>query len=81
MSMKFIGVYASLNDVKNPSYGDLCIVNGREYIYIGRFESISYDVIEQPVYKPVTHMPTTCKNCGAPLEKGVCHYCGTDYRQ
>ena len=26
-------------------------------------------------------MQTNCKNCGAPIEKGRCQYCGTDYRE
>ena len=25
-------------------------------------------------------MLTNCRNCGAPIEKGRCQYCGTDYR-
>ena len=24
---------------------------------------------------------TNCRNCGAPIEKGRCQYCGTDYRE
>ena len=24
-------------------------------------------------------MLTNCKNCGAPLRRGLCEYCGTDY--
>lgn len=26
-------------------------------------------------------MLTNCKNCGAPLHRGYCEYCGTDYRE
>ena len=25
------------------------------------------------------HLPTNCKNCGAPLESHRCEYCGTKY--
>lgn len=25
------------------------------------------------------HLPTNCKNCGAPLHEHICEFCGTEY--
>ena len=35
--------------------------------------------VTPPSLKPKKHKPHTCSQCGAPIHKGKCDYCGTEY--
>lgn len=63
--------------------GDICIVGNDPYMYTGDDCSwVLVGSVWEPSREPETPKAperTNCKNCGAPLIGGRCHYCGTTY--
>lgn len=50
-----------------------------EYISLSSLETFSKKLEEMNNFHTTKMKITNCKNCGAPLKKSKCEYCGTEY--
>lgn len=75
MQMTFIGSFDSL---PQGSYGDICVVDGTQYICTGTSWEPFGEIEEKPVQK-IEYKPRFCTQCAAPLSGIKCEYCGTVY--
>jgi hypothetical protein len=73
LACNFLGAVDELPT--NAKVGDVVHYNGTVWVYTGsEFEAFGVSRDKEK------ELPVTCERCGAPLNHGVCEYCGTDYR-
>lgn len=86
-----ICLFVYILDSKHDRIYNNCKIDGLytscEYEYIRMQRQLEYqsllmqyqDTRDRYLRVREEHLPTNCKNCGAPLESHRCEYCGTKY--
>ena len=76
---KFMGNVGNIPVTGNV--GDVCICDGKTYIFTGnKYEELSTEIEANYTDKEYVHIrPKVCTQCGANLYTKKCQYCGVEY--